>query len=220
MILMLRRLAVAALILYLGFAGPGAAQEVPALADVPPIIAAWYPDLSQWHDRLIREHDVLRARFDAHNVQCTSVEQHSSEAEACLASRAKLVVERNLHINETNRFNAEMRQKRGRCVKDFAAELAWKIRDCHRDEPSTWMSTTCFSGTGLTDKSLSCLGALPGGTQGALGAAAAAASCGIATGALLDVLASAPARCKDIANDCLERALRWQREKTAECQMK
>ena len=40
---------------------------------------------------------------------------------------------------------------------------------------------------------------------------------GLATDALLNALANAPVRCKDIANSCLEDALRWHKEKTAEC---
>jgi len=204
-----RRAHVAALLfLALGLSiSTALAQQIPALLDIPAAIAPAHPDLVERRANLVQVRDALRSRTASHNAECSSVEVGSAQDSSCTAARAALAADINRHIEASNVFNADVRRIESVCVRDYGYDLVFALRDCEHNQPSTF-SYACLNGTGISEKSLACLGAKP--TTGSAGALAA---CGI----LGMVPVDAASRCQDIKDVCVTRALQAHKDRTATC---
>jgi hypothetical protein len=101
------RLAVAAAcVVLLSPARPAAAQQIPALATLSDTVAAAHPELVKWRADLVEDRNALRTKTQAHNSQCSAVEEGSSLAATCQQELASLKTEIGSHIDESNQFNA------------------------------------------------------------------------------------------------------------------
>ena len=187
-------------------------QPIPPLLDVPRKIASLRGDLLESHQRLLREREILRSRVDSHNTQCRAVEKGSAEDAACIQARTQLADAVKSHSNESNVFNAKIREAKAICVKTAGLNLAIDLRECDRDSPSI-TSYECILGHEAGEKVLACLAALPAGKTSA-GKVAALAACGVAITVPLD----AEARCPDIASSCVTRKLQEHRQGVFDCE--
>jgi hypothetical protein len=116
------RLALAAAwIVLLSLNKPAAAQEIPALATLSDTVADAHPELAQWRARLVVDRNELRTKTQAHNSQCSAVEEGSALEASCRQELASLKTEIATHIDESNRFNSAAASAEAEAGRNTAA---------------------------------------------------------------------------------------------------
>jgi hypothetical protein len=93
-----------ALLLY-SFVGAVAAEDIPALREIPATVAAAHPELTQQRTTLLQDRGVLRTRTQMHNGECRNVESGTPEDTRCSSALATLTTDVERHIQASSRFN-------------------------------------------------------------------------------------------------------------------
>ncbi len=107
---MRRRILSFGLLTALVLAVPAAAQQIPALLSLPPGVDAAHPELVRWRARLVAERDDLRTKTAGQNRRCSAVETGSKNEKLCRDELSDLTQALKLHIDDSDRYNAAVRQ--------------------------------------------------------------------------------------------------------------
>jgi hypothetical protein len=110
---------------------PALAQQIPALAFLPPDLVASNPGLAGRRAILMQERSALHGKINSLNGRCAAVEEGSAADTACQREQAELQTALNSHIQKSDDFNrAAQPAVRANNIKDMRAlakKLGWSV---------------------------------------------------------------------------------------------
>jgi hypothetical protein len=124
--------ALLAVLLALIFAtnGPGFAQSVPAIMDVPKNVpATWRERLEAERASLAKEREEIREKAAAHNKRCVDVDAETPLASSCIASQTELQNRILAYGGRVRKYNEHATQA---AVIRFAEEQGWDADELKR----------------------------------------------------------------------------------------
>src|SRR5215472_9547224 len=98
-------LAVLAVVSGAGLSSLAAAQEVPALEEIPADVAQARPDLAADRASLVSERANLRSRWDEQREKCKNVMENTDLWNTCIQLRGELQAALKAHIARSKAFN-------------------------------------------------------------------------------------------------------------------